>query len=152
MKQKLIAIGLVAALAVPTAAIAAQQGFHGRKAATTAPKTRAKGSGSHSGLSVRTKPSKTMPVGARTRSAAKPKARSGSGRKPNAHASTGRSSTRVHTRRNATTGTSPISVTISNGGSSGGSGNSGTPDTPDTPGVPDLGDVDLPVSVSGAGV
>ena len=139
MRKKLIAIGLVAALAVPTAAIAAHHGS----------KTRAKGSTARSGLSVRMKSSKTVPVGARTRSAAKPKARTGSGRKPNTHASAGRSRTTIRTRRNATTGTSPISITISSGGSSGASGTGvGAPDV----GLPDLGGVDLPVSLGGAGL
>jgi len=141
MDKKLIALGLVAVLAVPTAAIAAQHGSHSRsKATSTAPRTKAKGSTSRSGLAVRSKPSRTAPVSARTNSKARPRGKTGSARKPKAKASTPRSRTTVRTRRNRTAGTAPISVTINNGGGSGASG---------TPGV---GGLDLPVSLSGGGV
>jgi hypothetical protein len=140
MREKLIAVGLVAALAVPTAAIAAPQGSHDKKATTTAPRTRAKSSANRSALRLRTKPSKTTPVGARTGSRFKPKARSRSGHKPKAHASTGRSRTVVRTRRNRTTRTAPINISVGTGGGSGLSG------------APGVGGVDLPVSLSGAGV
>jgi hypothetical protein len=133
MKKKLIAIGLVAALAVPTAAIAAHHESHKDKANTSA---------SRSGLAFRAKPSKTVPVGGRTRSATKPKA-GAKGRK--AHASAARSGTTVRTRRNRTTGTAPAKVTINNGGNSGASG-SGTPGLGSVGG---LGDIQLPISVGG---
>ena len=56
MDKKLIALAVVAALAVPTAAIAAQHGSHSRsKSTASAPRTKAKGSTSRSGLAVRFK-------------------------------------------------------------------------------------------------
>ena len=87
MDKKLIALGLVAVLAVPTAAIAAQHGSHSRsKATAAAPRTKAKGSTSRSGLAVRFKPSRTAPVSARTNTKARPRAKSSSARKPKAAA------------------------------------------------------------------
>ena len=142
MKKELIIGGLVAALAIPTAAVAAGHGSSSKsKATTAAPKTNAKGSAQRSGLSVKAKPSKTVPAGARTKSSAKPKAGTHSGRKPKTRASAGRSRTTVRTKRDRTTGTSPVQVTLNQGG--GGSAGSG---------ATGIGGVDLPVSVSGVGL
>jgi len=141
MDKKLIALAVVAVLAVPTAAIAAQHGSHSRsKTTASAPRSRAKASTARSGVAMRFKPSRAVPISAGTNTKARPRAKTGSARKPNAKTSAARSRTSVRTRRNRTAGTGPVSVTVNNGGRSGASG---------TPGV---GGLDLPVSLSGGGV
>ena len=85
MKRILLIAGLVAVLAIPTAAVAAghrstPKGKSGSVA--TAPKTKAKGSAPRSGLAVAVRPSKNVPAGTKTNAHAKPKAGTRSGRKP----------------------------------------------------------------------
>jgi hypothetical protein len=92
MKRILLCVALVAALAIPTAAVAAgHRSTHKAKSGSVAaaPKTKAKGSAPRSGLAVTVKPSKNVPAGTKTKAHAKPKAGTGSGRKPKTAASAG---------------------------------------------------------------
>ena len=115
MKRILLIAGLVAVLAIPTAAVAAghrstPKGKSGSVA--TAPKTKAKGSAPRSGLAVAVRPSKNVPAGTKTNAHAKPKGGTRSGRKPKSAASAGTASTSVKARRNETAGTPPVDVTL----------------------------------------
>jgi len=143
MKRILLIVGLVAALAIPTAAVAAGHRStpkaKSRSVATT-PKTKAKGSAPRSGLAVTVKPSKNAPASAKTKTNAKPKAGTSSGRKPKTAASAGTASTSVKARRNKTAGTPAAGVTLNQRGGSAASGKQG------------VGGIGLPVSISGAGV
>ena len=143
MKRTLIIVGLVAALAIPTAAVAAGHRStpkaKSRSVATT-PKTKAKGSSPRSGLAVTLKPSKNVPASAKTKAHAKPKAGTNSGRKPKTAASAGTASTSVKARRNKTAGTPAVGVTLNQRGGSATSGKQG------------IGDIALPISTSGTGV
>jgi hypothetical protein len=143
MKRILLIIGLVAALAIPTAAVAAgHRSTHTAKsgAAAAAPKTKANGSAPRSGLAVTMRPSKNVPASAKTKARAKPKAATRSGRKPKAAASAGTASTSVKARRNQTAGTPAVTVTLNQGGGSAASGKQG------------IGGLALPVSLSGTNV
>jgi hypothetical protein len=143
MKKELIVAGLVAALAIPTAAVAAgHRSTHMAKSGSvaTTPKTKAKGSAPRPGLAVTVRPSKNVPAGAKTKAHAKPKAGSRSGRKPKAAASAGTASTSVKGRRNKTAGTPAVGVTLNQRGGSAASGKQG------------IGGIALPISISGAGV
>ena len=124
VKKQLIIAGLVGALAIPTAAVAA-----GHRSAT---KNKAKGSAPRSGLTINVKPSKNVRASAKTKASARPKARTRSGRKNKATASPGRAKATVRTKRNKTAGTSGVSLTFSNGGSSAVSGNQGVGDVAPT--------------------
>ena len=143
MKRTLIIVGLVAALAIPTAAVAAGHRStpkaKSRSVATT-PKTKAKGSAPRSGLAVTLKPSKNVPASAKTKAHAKPKAGTNSGRKPKTAASAGTASTSVKARRNKTAGTPAVGVTLNQRGGSAASGKQG------------IGGIALPISTSGTGV
>ena len=143
MKRTLIIVGLVAALAIPTAAVAAGHRStpkaKSRSVATT-PKTKAKGSSPRSGLAVTLKPSKNVPASAKSKTHAKPKAGTNSGRKPKTAASAGTASTSVKARRNKTAGTPIVGVTLNQRGGSAASGKQG------------IGGIALPISISGAGV
>ncbi len=114
MKKELIIVGLVGALAIPTAAIAAGHGSNHKSkgAATAAPRTQAKGSAPRSGFGIRLKPSKNVPASAKTRTSAKPKAGTGAGRKPNAGTSAGRTRTSVRAKRNQAAGTPGVGVSL----------------------------------------
>jgi hypothetical protein len=142
MKRMLLIVGLVAALAIPTTALAAGHRPHTAKSGSVAaaPKTKAKGSAPRSGLAVSMRRSKNVPVSAKTKSHAKPKAGTGSGRKPKAAASTGTASTSMRARPNQTAGTPAVGVTWNQGGGSAASGKQG------------IGGLALPVSLSGANV
>ena len=143
MKRTLIIVGLVAALAIPTAAVAAGHRStpkaKSRPVATT-PKTKAKSSAPRSGLAVTMKPSKNVPAGTKTKAHAKPKAGTRSGRTPKAAASGGTASTSVKARRNKTAGTPAVGVTLNQRGGSAASGKRG------------IGGIALPVSISGTNV
>jgi len=113
VKKELIIVGLVGALAIPTAAIAAGHGSNHKSkghSAAAAPRTQAKGSAPRSGLGIRLKPSKNVPLGAKTRTSAKPKADTRAGR--NAGASAGRTKTSVRAKRNKTAGTPGVGVSM----------------------------------------
>jgi len=143
MKRILIIVGLVAALAIPTAAVAAGHRSTPKArpgSVATAPKTKAKGSAPRSGVAISMKRSKKVPASGKTRSHPKPKAGTRSGRKPKAAASAGNSSTSVQTKRNTTAGTPPVGVTLNQRGGSGASGKRG------------IGGLTLPISVSGTNV
>jgi len=143
MKRILLIVGLVAALAIPTAAVAAgHRSTHRTKSGTAAaaPKAKAKGSAPRSGLAATVRPSKNVPVSAKTKSHAKPKAGTRSGRKPKAAGSAGTGSTSVKTRRNETAGTPAVAVNLNQGGGSAASGKQG------------IGGIALPVSLSGTNV
>jgi hypothetical protein len=143
MKKQLIAIGLAAALALPTAALAARHASSTRfkpRSAATAPHTRAKSHGSRSGVALKVKRSKTVPASAKTRTRTKPRVKNRSSRKPRAGASAGRSRTAVRTQPNGTAGTPGVTISVGNGGSSGASGSQGP------------GGIDLPISLNDAGV
>ena len=115
MKKELIIVGLVGALAIPTAAIAAGHGSNHKSkghSAASAPRTQAKGSAPRSGLAIRLKPTKNVPLGAKTRTSAKPKAGTRAGRKPNAGASAARTRTPVRAKRNKTAGTPGVGVSL----------------------------------------
>jgi hypothetical protein len=140
MKKTLIIVGLVMALGIPTAAIAAgHRSSHKAKSdsTTTAPKARAKGSAPRSGVTLTTRSSKNVPVSSKTKKSAKPKAKTGSGRKPSASASGGTSSSSVKAKPNRTAGTPGTGVTVTQRGGSGASGGQG------------LGSIHLPISVNG---
>jgi len=117
MKKEFIVAGLVAALAIPTAALAAG---HGATA-----KGKAKGTDPRSGLVIATKPSKNAPASARTKVAAKPKARTRSGRKPKTTGSAGKARTSLRAKRNRTAGTPGVGVALTQGGVSAASGKQG---------------------------
>ncbi len=117
MNKELIVAGLVAALAIPTAAVAAGHG--------SATKAKAKGAGPRSGLAIATRPSKNMPASSTTKVAAKPKARTRSGRKPKATGSAGKARTSLRAKRNKTAGTPGVGVTLTQGGVSAASGKQG---------------------------
>jgi hypothetical protein len=143
MKRNLIIVGLVVALAIPTAAIAAgHRSSHKAKPGATAmaPKTKAKGSATRPGLSVGLKPSKRVPASARTKTSGKPRAGTRSSRKPKAAASPGRSRTSVRTKPNKTAGTPAVGVTLRPRGGSAASGKHA------------IGGLALPVPVSGTNV
>jgi hypothetical protein len=143
MKRTLLIVGLVAALAIPTAAVAAgHRSTHKAKSGSvaTTPKTKAKGSAPRSGLAVTVKPSKNSPASAKMTASTKPKAGTRSGRKPNAAASAGNAGTSAKARRNKTAGTPAVGVTLNQRGGSGASGKQG------------IGGIALPISISGAGV
>jgi hypothetical protein len=143
MKRILLIVGLVAVLAIPTAAVAAgHRSTHRAKSGSVAaaPKTKAKGSAPRSGLAVTAKPSKTVPAGTKTKAHAKPKAGTRSGRTPKAAASGGTASTSVKSRRNKTAGTPAVGVTLNQRGGSATSGKQG------------IGGIALPVSISGTKV
>ena len=143
MKRTLLIVGLVAALAIPTAAVAAgHRSTHKAKSGSIAktPKNKAKGSAPRSGLAVTVKPSKNVPASSKTKAHAKPKAGTRSGRKPKTAASAGNAGTSVQTQRNETAGTPAVGVTLNQSGGTGASGKQG------------IGGVTLPVSVSGTNV
>ena len=140
MKKTLIIVGLVIALAIPTAAIAAgHRSSHRAKSGstTTAPKARAKGSAPRSGVKVTLKSSKNIPASTKTKASAKPKAKTRSGRKPAADASGGSANSSVGLKRNGTAGTPGLGVTVSQGGGSAASGGQG------------IGGFHLPIAVNG---
>ena len=140
MKKTLIIVGLVIALAIPTAAIAAgHRSSHRAKSrsTTTAPKARAKGSAPRSGVTVTMKSSKNVPASSKTKASAKPKAGTRSSGKPKASASAGRAGSTVKLKRNRTAGTPGVGVTVAQGGGSAASGKQG------------IGGLHLPVSVNG---
>lgn len=140
MKKALIIVGLVMALAIPTAAIAAgHRSSHKAKSrsTTTAPKARAKGSAPRSGVTVTLKSSKNVPASTKTKASAKPKAGTRSGGKPKAGASAGSARSTVKLKRNRTAGTPGVGVTVSQGGGSAGSGSQG------------IGGLHLPIAVNG---
>ena len=143
MKRILLIVGLVAVLAIPTAAVAAgHRSTHRAKSGSVAaaPKTKAKGSAPRSGLAVTAKPSKTVPAGTKTKAHAKPKAGTRSGRKSKTTASAGSASTSVKARRNKTAGTPAVGVTLNQRGGSAASGKQG------------IGGITLPISIGGTGV
>ena len=143
MKRILLIVALVAALAIPTAAVAAGHRSAPKaksRSVATAPKTMARGSAPRSGLAVTVKPSKTVPAGTKTKAHAKPKAGTNSGRKPKAAASAGTASTSVKARRNKTAGTPAVGVTLNQRDGSAASGKQG------------IGGIALPISTSGMGV
>jgi hypothetical protein len=143
MKRTLLIVGLVAALAIPTAAVAAgHRSTHKAKSGSIAktPKNKAKGSAPRSGLAITMKRSKNVPASAKTKTHAKPKAGTSSGRKPKTAASAGNAGTSVQTQRNETAGTPAVGVTLNQSGGTGASGKQG------------IGGVILPVSVSGTNV
>jgi hypothetical protein len=143
MKRILLIVGLVAALAIPTAAVAAgHRSTHKAKSGSvaTAPKTKAKGSAPRSGLAVTVKPSKNVPASSKTKANAKPKAGTRSGRTPKTAGSGGNAGTSMNARRNKTAGTPAAGVTLNQRGGSGASGKQG------------IGGIALPISISGAGV
>ncbi len=117
MKKELIVAGLVTALAIPTAALAAGHG--------SATRGKAKGSAPRSGLAIATKPSKNVPASSKSKVSAKPKARTRSGRKPKATGSAGRAKTSLRAKRNRTAGTPGVGVTLTQGGVSAASGKQG---------------------------
>lgn len=117
MKKELIVAGLVAALAIPTAALAA-----GHRSTT---RTNAKGSGPRSGLAVTTKRSKNVPASSRTKLSPRPKAGTRSGHKPKATGSAGKARTSMRTERNKTAGPPGVGVTLTQGGVSTASGKQG---------------------------
>jgi hypothetical protein len=139
MKRILLIVGLVAALAIPTAAVAAGHRpipkARSGSVATT-PKTKAKGSAPRSGLAVTVRPSKNIPAGAKTKAHTKPKAGTRSGLKPKAAASAGTATDSVQTKRNKTAGTPAVGVTLNQRGGSATSGKQG------------IGGVALPISIS----
>ena len=140
MKKTLIIVGLVIALAIPTAAIAAgHRSSHKAKSGstTTAPKARAKGSAPRSGVTVTTRSSKNVPASSKTKTSAKPKTKTSSGRKPSASASGGPSSSSVKVKPNQTAGTPGTGVTVTQRGGSGASGSQG------------IGGLHLPIAVNG---
>jgi hypothetical protein len=137
----MIIVGLVVALAIPTAAFAAGHRAHHKGAATTtAPKTAANGSARRSGVTVTMKRSKTVPASSKTKASSKAKARTRSGRKPKAGVSGGRAKSSLKVKRNRTAGTPGINVTCGQGVGSGAAGAPGT------------GGIALPTSVNGIGV
>jgi hypothetical protein len=143
MKRILLIVGLVAALAIPTAAVAAgHRSTHKAKSGSVAaaPKTKANGSAPRSGLAVTVKPSKNVPAGTKTKAHTQPKAGTRPGRKPKAAASAGTASTSAKARRNKTPGTPSVGVTLNQRGGSSTSGKQG------------IGGIALPISISGAGV
>jgi len=117
MKKELIVAGLVVALAIPTAALAAGHG------AST--KSKAKGTGPRSGLTVTTKRSKHVPMSSRSKLSPRPKAGTRSGRKPKATGSAGKARTSMRAKRNQTAGTPGVGVTLTQGGVSAASGKQG---------------------------
>jgi len=142
-KKTLIIVGLMIALAVPTAAFAAgHRSSHKAKSGstTTAPKARAKGSAPRSGVTVTTRSSKNVPVSSKTKTSAKPKAKTSSGRKPTASTSGGTSSSSVKAKPNRTAGTPGTGVTVSQGGGSAASGGQG------------IGGIHLPITVNGTSI
>jgi hypothetical protein len=140
MRRALIIIGLVAAVAIPPAAIAASHGS-GHKAKSgstaTAPKTKAKGSAQRSGLAITMKRSKNVPATSKTKASAKPKAGTRSGSKPKSTRSAGTASTSVQSKRNKTAGTPRLGVTLNQRGGSAASGKKG------------IGGIALPISLNG---
>jgi len=142
MKKNLIIVGLVAALALPTASFAAShRSGHKAKSAAAATAPKAKGSGARSGVALRFRPSRTVPVGAKTKAKAKPKAGTRAGRHPRTKASAGRTKTTVGTKRNNTVGLPGISVSLNQGVGSSTSGQQG------------LGGTALPsLPISGTGI
>jgi len=143
MKRILLIVGLVVALAIPTAAVAAgHRSTHKTKSGSvaTAPKTKAKGSAPRSGVAVAMKPSKNVPASSKTKARAKPKAGTRSSRKPQAAASAGNASNSVQTKPNKTAGTPAVGVTVNQRGGSAASGKQG------------IGGIALPISTSGTGV
>jgi hypothetical protein len=143
MKRTLLIVGLVAALAIPTAAVAAgHRSTHKAKSGSVAktPKTKAKGSAPRSGLAVTMRPSKNVPASAKTKAHAKPKAGTRSSRKPKTAASAGTASTSVKARRNKSAGTPAVGTTLNQRGGSAASGKQW------------IGGIALPISISGAGV
>jgi len=143
MKRILIIVGLVAALAIPTAAVAAGHRSSPKAKSgpvATAPKTKTKGSAPRSGIAVTMKRSKNVPASAKTKTRAKPRAGTRSSRKPKAAASAGNGSTSVQTTRNETAGTPAVGVTLNQGGGSAASGKQG------------IGGIALPISVGGTNV
>jgi hypothetical protein len=140
MKRAMIILGLVVALTIPTAAFAAShRSDHRSGATTTAPKTGATGSAHRSGVAVTMKRSKTVPASYETKTSARPKARTRSGGRPKAATSGGRATSSLKVKRNRTTGTPGIGVTVGQGVGSGASG------TPRTEGIA------LPTSINGIG-
>src|SRR6266487_6700646 len=114
MKKTLIIVGLVMALAIPTAAIAAghRSGHRAKSGSTTtAPKARAKGSAPRSGVTVKLKSSKNVPGSTKTKASAKPKTGTRSGGKPKASASAGGATSTAKLKRNRTAGTPGVAVT-----------------------------------------
>jgi len=143
MKRILLIVGLVAALAIPTAAVAAGHRSTPKArsgSVATTPKTKAKGSAPRSGLAVTVKPSKNVPASSKTKARAKPKAGTRSSRKPKAAASAGTASTSVKARRNKTASTPAVGVTVNQRGGSAASGKQG------------IGGITLPISISRTGV
>jgi hypothetical protein len=143
MKKVMIIVGLVVALAIPTAAVAAGHRTHPKAksgATTTAPKARAKGSSPRSGVTVKTKPSKNVPESTKTKTKAKPKAGTHSGGKPKASASGGTSSSTAEVKPNRTAGTPGAGVTMAQRGGSAAAGKQG------------IGGIHLPISVNGTGI
>jgi hypothetical protein len=141
MKRVMIIVGLVATLAIPTAAFAAGHRAEHRFGSTaTAPKTGARGSAHRSGVTVALRPSKSVLASTKTKASAKPKARTRSGRKPKTTASGGKASSTVKVKRNRTVGTPGIRVTV---GQRGGTAASGTPGT---------GGIAIPTSLNGISV
>ncbi len=141
MKKELIIVGLVGALAIPTAAIAAG---HGSDHKTRTPRTEAKGSAPRSGLAIRLKPSKNVPLGAKTRTSAKPKAGTRAGR--NAGASPGRTRTSVRAKRNKTAGTRGVGVSLNQRKGAKVSGKKGIG------GIGGLDNLALPISLDGLSI
>jgi len=128
MKRNLIIVGLVAALALPTASFAAShRSGHKTKsaAAATAPKAKAKGSGARSGAALRFRPSRTVPVGAKTKAKSKPQAGTRAGRHPKTKASAGSTKTAVGTKRNNAVGLPGVNVSLNQGVGSSASGQQG---------------------------
>jgi hypothetical protein len=143
MKRILLIVGLVAALAIPTAAVAAGHRSTPKAksgSVATTPKTKAKGSAPRSGLAVTVNPSKNVPASSKAKAHAKPKAGTNSGRKPKAAASAGTASTSVKARRNKTAGTPAVGVTLNQRGGS------------DASGMRGIGGIALPISTSGTGI